>query len=84
MRQLWNNVDHGYESDVDQCQLESSSESWRDGRNRMECSRSIVASQLRVIAFHIDFYLQSSSDPKSSTKCVPGVVSAMAPGFDCG
>src|SRR5271169_2157241 len=85
MQQLWNNVDHGYESGVSQCQLESSPEPWWGGRKRVECSWSIVASQLRVLEFHIAFYLQSSSDPiKSSTKCVPGVVSAMAPGFHCG
>ena len=42
----------------------------------MECSRSIVASQFRVLEFHIGFYIQSSPDAKSSIKCVPGVVSA--------
>ena len=84
MQQLWNNVDHGYESGVSQCQLESSPEPWWGGRKRVECSRSIVASQFRVVEFHISFYLQSSSDPKCSTKCIPGVVSTMAPGFHCG
>jgi len=50
----------------------------------MECSQLIVTSQFRVLEFHIGFYLQSSSDPKSTAKCVPGVVSAAAPGFHCG
>ena len=50
----------------------------------MEYSQLIIASQFGVLEFHIDFYLQSSSDPKSSIKCVSGVVSAMAPDFHCG
>ena len=35
----------------------------------MECSQLIVTSQFGVLEFHIGFYLQSSSNPKSSTKC---------------
>ena len=42
----------------------------------MECSQLIVTSQFRVLEFHIGFYVQSSPDAKSSTKYVPGVVSA--------
>ena len=60
MQQLWNNIDHGYENSVGQCQLESSPEAWWAGIKRVECSGSIVASQFRVLEFHIGFYLQSS------------------------
>ena len=72
----WHNVDDGYESGVGHCQLESSPEPQWGGRQRVECSPSIVASQFRVLEFHIGFYIQSSPDAKSSIKCVPGVVSA--------